>query len=195
MATRVKTDPPRGHDEIVTAALAAAERLFAQTSPHAVSMRAISDEAKITYSLLHRHLGTKADIIEEMLTRSESRWRTQIGDTSAAEALAILLGPDREAGPYMRLLAWSLLEKETVFEAERSHAALDELVPALQREESCTPDEAAVRVATALAAVFGWRFFSPFITQALDFDDQTAEATHARIGGLVDDVVAGAAQS
>ena len=58
---------PRGRDEIRTAALDAAERLLRANPPGSVSMRAIAEEANVTYSLLNRHLGTKQAIVDAML--------------------------------------------------------------------------------------------------------------------------------
>jgi TetR/AcrR family transcriptional regulator, repressor for neighboring sulfatase len=202
MATPVNAgdqhDAPRGRDEIVDAALDAAERLFATAGPRSVSMRDIAREAGVTYSLVNRHLGTKDDLLDHLLARYERRWREGLpADASLADAAGRLLGENPEAGAYLRLLAWSLLADGAAevggdgatgqggdgAEPYRRHAALDELLPKAG-ELGLTDAGAEARVAAMLALIFGWRFFAPFITQALHVDD--AAEVHASVARLVD---------
>jgi AcrR family transcriptional regulator len=202
MATPVnagdRDDTPRGREEIVDAALDAAERLFATAGPRSVSMRDIAREAGVTYSLVNRHLGTKDDLLDHLLARYERRWREGLpADASLADAAGRLLGENPEAGAYLRLLAWSLLADGAAgvggdgatgqggdgAEAYRRHAALDELLPKAG-ELGLTDAEAEARVAAMLALIFGWRFFAPFITRALHVDD--AAEVHASVAALVD---------
>jgi AcrR family transcriptional regulator len=202
MATPVnagdRSEAPRGRDEIVDAALDAAERLFATAGPRSVSMRELAREAGVTYSLLNRHLGTRDDLLDRLLARYEQRWREGLpADASLADAAGRLLGESPEAGAYLRLLAWTLLgdgasasdgagtaEPIGRDEAEpyQRHAALDELLPKAG-ELGLTDAEAEARVAAMLALIFGWRFFAPFITRALHIDD--AADVHASVAGLM----------
>ncbi|MFN3219412.1 MAG: TetR/AcrR family transcriptional regulator [Acidimicrobiales bacterium] len=205
MATPVNAgdqdDAPRGRDEIVDAALDAAERLFATAGPRSVSMRDIAREAGVTYSLVNRHLGTKDDLLDHLLARYERRWRESLpADASLGDAAGRLMGENPDAGAYLRLLAWSLLGDGAAgadgagavgrggdgAEPYRRHAALDELLPKAG-ELGLTGAEAEARVAAMLALIFGWRFFAPFITQALHVDD--AAEVHASVAALVDRLV------
>lgn len=178
---------PRGRDEIVEAALDAAERLFAASGPRDVSMRDIAGEANVTYSLLNRHLGTKDELLELLLARFEDRWRARITpDTTLADAAALLFGTAPEPGVYNRLLAWGLLTDDRAAESHGRHALLHELVP-LGRRPGDTDREAEARTAAILALTFGWRFFGSFIVDALRLDDPDAPARlHADIARLVE---------
>ncbi|HQV56487.1 MAG TPA: helix-turn-helix domain-containing protein [Ilumatobacteraceae bacterium] len=81
MATVVKRGvaKPTGRDEILDAVLDAAERLMAAGGPD-VSLRAIADEAGVNYSLVHRHLGTKDELVERLLIRYAERWMKTLDD-------------------------------------------------------------------------------------------------------------------
>ena len=101
---------PTGRDEITDAVLDAAERLFAAAGPNEVSLRAIAQEAGVTYGLVYRHFGTKDELLERLLARYADRWREHLGDDPDYEkALVDLMGPTFDTGPYLRLLTWSLL--------------------------------------------------------------------------------------
>lgn len=183
---KTNTTRPTGRDQIVDAALDAAERLFAAAGPDQVSMRAIAAEAQVTYSLLNRHLGTKEQLIDRLLARSELQWRSRTADTDYGEALALMLGPDRATGSYLRLLAWSLLATdEGAGDAHRSHSALDALVPLAeaQADGDATTDPTDA-TAAALALIWGWRFFNPFIVDALALSDDRADTLHEQVASM-----------
>jgi len=176
--------PPRGRDEIRTAALDAAERLFRANPPDGVSMRAIAEEARITYSLLNRHLGTKQAIVDAMLARMEDRWRERTAGVGLDEAFRIMMGDDPDAGTFLRLLAWSILSGDADLPAYRRHSAMQDLLPLVAEERGDGADAETV-VAAGMAMIYGWRFFNPFITRMLDLEGADAERLHAEMTRIV----------
>jgi len=194
MATPVNTGDgsttPRGRDEIVDAALDAAEQLFATSGPRAVSMRDIAREAGVTYSLVNRHLGTKDQLLDLLLARYERRWREALpANATLADAAARLLGDTPAAGAYLALLAWTMVggdanpgDEGLSAAVQHRHTVLDELVPKAV-DLGLTEAEAQARVATVLSLIFGWRFFAPFIGEALHVDDPAP--IHATVADLL----------
>jgi AcrR family transcriptional regulator len=179
---------PTGRSEITDAVLDAAERLFAAAGPTEVSLRAIAQEAGVTYGLVYRHFGTKEVLLERLLERYADRWRGTLGDSpDYALAMEQLLGSDYDTGPYLRLLAWSLLTgmPERAAQSYRRQTTLDELPPLAPHTgtDPAAEDERAARLQTAgaLALAFGWRFFNPFITAALHLDDEEPTQVQAAI--------------
>lgn len=187
---------PTGRDEIYDAVLDAAERRFASDGPTGVSLREIAREAGVTYGLVHRHFGTKEQLIEQLLIRYAERWRTQLQSLgSYGEALELLLGPGPETGAYLRLLAWTLLagDESASADAHRRHALLDLLPPMRSRDgadasgdgahdddaDRAAARDATLKTAASLAFVFGWRFFNPFIRAALHLDADDPATIHA----------------
>ncbi len=180
----VPTGRPTGRDAITDAVLDAAERLFAAAGPNEVSLRAIAQEAGVTYGLVYRHFGTKDELLERLLARYADRWREHLGDEpNYARALEDLMGASFDTGPYLRLLAWSLLTGANDREGEsyRRHTTLDELPPLAPGAGPDAERAARLQTAGALAFAFGWRFFNPFIRAALHFDDEDPEALQAAI--------------
>src|SRR4051794_7618525 len=142
MATEVKR--PTGRDEILDAVLDAAERLFAAAGPADVSLRAIAQEAGVNYGLVHRHFGTKDALFDRLLQRYADRWTARVGELDYQQALEELLGSTFEVGPYLRLLAWTLLSDRAngPSEAHSRYATLDRL-PELRGGDTATVTTAA----------------------------------------------------
>jgi len=184
MAKPVK---PSGRDAVLDAILDAAERLFATSGPADVSLRAIAAEAGVTYGLVHAYAGNKDELYDRVMARYAARWVPRLEELDYDGALDVLFGEDPDAGPYLRLLAWSLLrdrDQGVEVAAHRRHAALDRL-----EQLPGGPGDASVATASALALVFGWRFFGPFLRDALRLTDD--ESLHAamreRMHALADD--------
>lgn len=178
---------PTGRDEIISVSLDAAERLYGRDGIANVSLRAIAEEAGVTYSLLNRHLGTKEQILETLLIRSEQRWRKRVTGMDLAETLGELLGPDPDAGSYLRMLANSLLTSHgTPPEGHIAHSEMHQLVSLAESAELPDGIDATTATAAALALIFGWRLFNPYIVAALRLTDATAtEELHAAIHRLL----------
>ncbi len=178
---------PTGRDEIISASLDAAERLYARNGLADVSLRDIAEEAGVTYSLLNRHLGTKEQIFESLLIRSEKRWRERVVGMGLAETLSELLGSDADAGAYLRMLASSLLASDgTAPQRHIEHSRMHELVPLAAATELPDGVDAATAAAAALALIFGWRLFNPYIVASLRLTDPAAtEQLHAAMHRLL----------
>jgi AcrR family transcriptional regulator len=186
MTTPVKR--PTGRDEVVEALLDAAEHLFERDGPADVSLRSIAREADVNHGLVHRHFGTRDDLVDRLLERMAARWTDELEATGDyLGAIESILGTDDEAsttaGAWIRLLAWSLLTEppDRSGAVQRRHATLDRLPSLLPDGE---PGDATLTTAAALALVFGWRFFHPYIRAALHLEDaeftelQDAMRTH-----------------
>ena len=58
---------PRGREQIRSAVLTATSALVAERGPDGFSVRDIAARAGVNHALVHRHFGTKADVLEQML--------------------------------------------------------------------------------------------------------------------------------
>src|SRR5258708_39978720 len=61
---------PRGREAVMTAVLDAAMALFAAHGPASVSVRDIAAAARVNHALVHRHFGSKQEVLRAVLDRA-----------------------------------------------------------------------------------------------------------------------------
>ena len=168
---------PHGRDEVRAAVLVAARALVAERGPDGFSVRDIAARAGVNHALVHRHFGTKAEVLELVLTE-ESRAVVEAivasglptsgqADGSVVDQLLAVLA-DRPT--YWRALAHAVLESPDV--AVPGTASTTELFASLWRgaDPAGTSAERAADSAVAGATALGWLIFGDFITEATGAD-------------------------
>jgi AcrR family transcriptional regulator len=170
---------PQGRDEIRTAVIAAARDLVAERGPDGFSVRDVAARADVNHALVHRHFGTKADVLEEVLAQEASavaeavaRWGDP-GLATGADPADELLELLAEFPSYWRTLVSAVLDAPEA--AVPGTAATTELFRALWRD---TDPDLATTSAVAGATALGWLIFGRFMSEATgaDPDDVRHEA-------------------
>ncbi len=194
MATEHVSRKPRGRDEVRSAVLTAASSLVAERGPDGFSVREVAARAGVNHALVHRHFGTKADVLEQMLAAD--------ADAMVAAVLASGLPTSGEAGPdvvaelldllathpsYWRTLVNAVLDNPEV--AIPGTASTTELFSGLWRDAS---DDRAVPTAAAGVTVLGWLIFGSFMAESTGADPHPvkrviAEQVSALVGSAADD--------
>jgi len=172
---------PRGREQVRSAVLAATSSLVAERGPDGFSVREIAERAGVNHALVHRHFGTKADVVEQMLA----------ADAQAVVAAVVEAGlpTSGQAAPadVERLL--ELLAARPSYWRTLVHAVLDSPEAALPGTASTTelfsglwrdadPDR-AVDTAVAGATVLGWLIFGAFMAESTGADPGALRAAVA----------------
>src|SRR5205807_3220629 len=105
---------PTGREEVRAAVLEAATRLFVGRGPASVSLRDIAEEANVNLGLLHRHFGSKSELISAAVSRLIDGFGVSTGDVFAYAAMPdelaqFVTAPSHAHAAYVRMLAWLLL--------------------------------------------------------------------------------------
>ncbi len=168
---------PRGRDEVRAAVLIATRALVGERGPDGFSVRDIATRAGINHALVHRHFGTKAEVLELVLTE-ESRAVTEAivgsglptGGQAGGAVVDQLLGVLADRPTYWRALAHAVLESPDV--AVPGTSSTTELFASLWRDADPSGDGAqrAADSAVAGAMALGWLIFGDFITEATGAD-------------------------
>ena len=134
----------RGREATTTAILDAAEELFSARGFTDVTVRAIAARAGISHALVHRYLGSKADIFRAILARNQGvMLATAPGNPDLLQTASLIL---REGltnhRRYVRLLADSALHGLPYEQTTGAVSAVDRLVELAERAAaSASPDE------------------------------------------------------
>jgi AcrR family transcriptional regulator len=168
--TERTTDRPRGRDEVRAAILRAARRRFASQGPSA-STRDIAADANVNLGLLHRHFGTKDDLIRAVFTDAASRGHAVAEEAATFEEALNRTFTDTfdRDDTYVRMLAGVLL-------AGRHPKELQDAFPTMSRLIELGGLESRARILVTMLMAFGWQVFADFLVDALGYDSREAAA-------------------
>lgn len=170
---------PYGADAVRRAVIDAARKRFAAEG-EAATIRDIAADAQVNSGLLHRHFGNKADLLAEVLNDVFRRAYDQdlhldTYEDAMMSMFEIFHAGDQTPEEYVRILAWMLLAGHDPrrYQTETSIPGIASLAGDKRRDQ----------LLTALAAIFGWRIFGPFLSQAAGYAS-TEEASEHLYGFL-----------
>jgi TetR/AcrR family transcriptional regulator, repressor for neighboring sulfatase len=179
---------PRGRDQVRSAVLTATSALVAERGPDGFSVREIAARAGINHALVHRHFGTKADVLEQMLAEDAEAVVAAVVESglptsgeAGSEVVAELLDLLADRPSYWRTLVHAVLDSPEA--ALPGTASTTELFSGLWREGD---DDRAVPTSVAGMTVLGWLIFGQFMTEATGADpEETRQAVAEQVAGLI----------
>jgi AcrR family transcriptional regulator len=156
----------RGREATTAAILDAAEELFSADGFDAVTVRAIAARAGVSHALVHRYLGSKADVFRGILSRNQGVVLAAAHDDPdllTATSLMMREGLTNHRD-YVRLLADSALHGVSYDQTPGRFAAVDRLVELAQRAaDSASAGERSEKdldprfvIACVVALFLGW---------------------------------------
>jgi len=178
------TDKPRGHASVRAALIGAASRLFAERGVKAVSVREIARAASVNHGLVHRHFGSKANLLQEVMQSLSAEVATEMGSPRSGERLDEILAGALSAttarGLHWRILARALLDGEDPATLQAEYPVVRRMLDAARQEPSASLS-AEARVTILLALTLGMLLFSPYLQRATGQDDAQWEQVRAEI--------------
>ena len=181
--TRTATAPsPRGRDAVMRAILAAAGELLVERSPREVTVRDVAERARVNHALVHRHFGTKDQLMRAVLvSRSEAFGRAAKGARTDAQSMLALL---TQHADYWRILARFVLDTPELLSADLPAAAM--VLTAIGGEQPDQDSRVAAAVAGSLA--LGWAVFGAHLDEVLGHPDH--QRVREAVAGTVRHVLA-----
>jgi AcrR family transcriptional regulator len=162
----------------MTAVVDAATTLFAARGPASVSIRDIAAAARINHALVHRHFGSKADVLRAVLERAAQEMASIVAEeTTLHSRIARLFSASAEYEMYWRALARAILDGENPQDLQREFPTIQHLIAVLRTERrqarpqgpqspSADVPDARVVVGTLSALTLGWLVFEPYLLAA-----------------------------
>ncbi len=184
IAGRSSGDRPTGRDAVRSAILDAASRRFARHGTKA-SLRDIAADAGVNLGLIHRHFGNKDDLLRAALTHHASAGAVMVLDEpDLAAAIRRIFQDSSEGTPYLRIVAWLLLEGVPIANYQDRFPTVD----SLRARAGDAAQE--LRLMLAFAASYGWAVFGEQLLAAFGRDAADHEALTARLATLAAGLVA-----
>ena len=162
---------PYGRDEVVAAVIEAATDLFAERGPAAVSLRDVAQAADVNLGLIHRHIGSKTDLLEAVLrARPGMRPREQ---GSLEEETAALLGQGLAPPPYTVIVVRAALDGYDLAGMGLEYPTLEALAAGLRTR--LAPVDADLRAGVAISMLLGWHAMGRTVLDVLGRGDVSHE--------------------
>jgi AcrR family transcriptional regulator len=150
---------PFGRDEVVPAIHESAIELLAERGPREVTVREIAARARVNHALVHRHFGTKDELIRTVLTAQSSAIAAAAKNRRGTAAMLTLLEEHRA---YFRALARAVLDSPALLAGSPPPAAT-----AFLRLVGDPGADTANAAAAAGALALGWLVFGEHLAAAL----------------------------
>ena len=172
--------------------LTATRALVAERGPDGFSVREIAARAGVNHALVHRHFGTKADVLEQMLSADAEAVVAAVLESglptsgqAGGEVVAELLDLLADHPSYWRTLVHAVLDSPEA--ALPGTASTTELFSGLWRGSEADGDtDRAIDTSVAGMTVLGWLIFGRFMTDATGADaDEARRAVAEQVAALI----------
>jgi AcrR family transcriptional regulator len=174
---------PRGRAEVIDAVLDAAERRFVRSGPSSVSLRDIARDAHVNLGLIHRHIGSKDDLVRAVFRRfMEQGLERMRGVEDWADVVDLVFTPTNDYFNYTHLLGWLLLEGADPAVLAGDGSPLPVVVERAAAETGDL-DRGRTLVVGLLSMAYGWQVFAPYFRQALGTGEELS-ALAAKVATL-----------
>jgi TetR/AcrR family transcriptional regulator, repressor for neighboring sulfatase len=182
-ATVADTVKPMGKDEVVAAVLAAASELFAEKGPAATSIREVAARAGVNHGLLHRHFGSKHQLLAATLQHlADSGDELHKSGAPAAQLEAI---HELQA----RIMVRSVLDGFPVEELQQRFPGMERFLAEVRSGHS-DERQARLMAAHAMALQFGWGLMAPTLRVAFGLNNLSDAEIRAAVAEQTAKIIA-----
>jgi AcrR family transcriptional regulator len=187
-------DTPFGRDEIKEAVLDATEKLLNEYSPNEITVRQIAKIAGINHALIHRHFGTKDNVIMEVHERMALKMDSAISHIDRLDGNAGLLFRTSEQNRSRRiLLTRAMIAGVDPHLMQHQFPVMRRLVDLVKKKKSETENptkyDAEILASFFSAMVMGWFLYEPFFLAATNLEDRDREEVNEQIVQILEDCV------
>lgn len=185
-----ETSQSRSREQTIERILDAAEELFADRAPDAVTVRDVAARAGVTHALIHNYIGSKEDLLTAALQRMKpSRRRVIVESPDLRHALVALIPDVIDTRLHSRMMVRSAMDGvEYVSLRERignAGALIDLAHASMESSEAgprCSGIDPRIVVASVIAYAYGWVALESWLLPMCDLEDVDREE-------LVDQIV------
>jgi TetR/AcrR family transcriptional regulator, repressor for neighboring sulfatase len=185
---------PYGREAIKEAILDAAEEILAKHNPDEVSVRQIAKAAKINHSLVHRHFGTKENVIVAVHERIIERMALSISGAEQLEGnMALIFKTSKDNHSRRILLTRAMLNGINPHLIQNHFPVMHRLLNLVKKQkadlENPSKYDAEVLTAFFTAAVMGWFLYEPFLLASTGLEEKNQEEIHNQIVELLEEAI------
>ena len=169
---------PRGREEVRNALIDAANQLFGLKGPDAVSVRDVARRADVNHALLHRHFGSKEQLLHDVMQEHASDFlRGSSNATAPGEAVSLMFDLMADRPAFARIVAHLLLSGHPPADFAARGGGLSRIRELVHESEpEASLETAQIKAAAGAAFSMGWVLFENFVLYGVGYKGNIGEA-------------------
>lgn len=185
---------PYGREAVKKAILDAAEKLLLKKSPNKITVREIAEAANIKHPLIHRHFGTKDEVIIAVHKRGIAKIERKI---EKVENVGGNVGTFFEAvkkNQFRQIaLSRAMIDGVNPRSIQNEFPVMQKLLELIKKrfDEKTSESDFTPEMITAIlgAAALGWFLYEPFLLAATDQEDKNKDELHKKFVEILEEII------
>jgi len=157
---------PHGPDQVRTAVMAAATDLFVSQGVAGTSVKQIAARAQVNPALIRRYLGTKTELVHQVLSRLQGGIMAQLDTYATDQSLEAAPVPELVLDRYLRVVTHLVLEGEDIRDYQADFPIIRRIINIIEHRNGVPTVEARRRGAQILTLELGVHLFGPALLNA-----------------------------
>ena len=197
---RYDSDDGSDGDDASVAILRSTGELLARKSPSEVTLREIAKHAGVNYGLIHRHFGTKDELVLQLFRAFSDYGGSLMRDTGSIYT-ALQQAFNAESGAFAEIFAWVILDRVEPERVWADRSLMGELAEQIETtwQQGTPPPLTRQRFDPRVLATFAslvisvWEFYAPYVAVMGDYADRDPGEVKAEVLDLLQLLVAATA--
>jgi AcrR family transcriptional regulator len=185
---------PYGRDEVKKAILDATEKLLLRKSPNKITVREIAAAANIKHPLIHRHFGTKEDLIIAVHMRGVADIEKRVAEVENLEGNIATFFEAVKKNKFRQVaLARAMLDGVNPRSIQTDFPVMKRLLELIRKrfdetkpETKFTPE---VITAVLSATALGWFLYKPFLIASMDLEDKSTDELNKMVVEVLEEII------
>jgi TetR/AcrR family transcriptional regulator, repressor for neighboring sulfatase len=183
---------PYGREAVKKAILDATEKLLLKKSPNKISVREIAEAANIKHPLIHRHFGTKDEVVMAVHARNIEKVERKIAKVENLEGNIATFFEAVKKNKFRQIaLSRAMIDGINPRVIQNQFPVMQRLLELLKkrRSESELKFDSEMMTAILGATVLGWFLYEPFLLAATNLEDKNKDEIHQKVTEIIEEII------
>jgi TetR/AcrR family transcriptional regulator, repressor for neighboring sulfatase len=183
---------PYGREAVKKAILDATEKLLLKKSPNKISVREIAEAANIKHPLIHRHFGTKDEVVMAVHARNIEKVERKIAKVEKLEGNIATFFEAVKKNKFRQIaLSRAMIDGINPRVIQNQFPVMQRLLELLKkrRSESELKFDSEMMTAILGATVLGWFLYEPFLLAATNLEDKNKDEIHQKVTEIIEEII------
>jgi AcrR family transcriptional regulator len=192
--TKDNSTTPYGRDAVKEAVLDATEKLLLKKSPNKITVREIAEAAHIKHPLIHRHFGTKDEVIIAVHARRIADIEKHVQKIENVEGNIATFFEAVKKIKFRRIaLARALMDGVPPRAIQAEFPVMKRLLELIKKkvDEKNSASKFSPEMITAVlsSTALGWFLYEPYLTAAMNLEEKTRDELHQTVVEILEEMV------